>query len=394
MTLESSLGERPGRRELGRSLLASRAMSPDWAPTFATVDRAVFLPDLMWPFDMDTGQSLPVDRAVDPGTWYAAADGDIPIVTQWDDGEHAGAEPGRVSTSSSSMPSVVYSFLRTLDVEEGMAVLDVGTGTGETSGALFHRCGHGRVTTIEVDPAVSRHARERLRANGLYPEVIVGDGSKGCRDGGPYDRVLATVGLRRIPGAWIEQTRSGGLVVAPWGTHFSNADAVARLVVSDGEASGHFTRPVEFMKLRSQRLERPGSDEYLAAGPPADARTSTTTVTEGEFVTGKYTALPFALGLRVPDCSQAVADKRDGARPVWFYGLGDLSWACVMFQDGEREARVWQSGPRRLWDETEAAYRWWVEQGRPEHTRFGLTVTPAGETAWLDESSQPVGSGG
>jgi protein-L-isoaspartate O-methyltransferase len=105
------------------------------------------------------------------------------------------------------MPSVVYAMLQALAVDEGQRVLDVGTGTGETAGALFHRCGHGRVTTIEVDASVSRQAGERLGAAGLYPQVVVGDGFEGYSDLAPYDRVLATVGLREIPGAWIEQTR-------------------------------------------------------------------------------------------------------------------------------------------------------------------------------------------
>ncbi|MFI7295308.1 hypothetical protein [Streptomyces sp. NPDC050121] len=33
----------------------------------------------------------------------------------------------------------------------------------------------------------------------------------------------------------------------------------------------------------------------------------------------------------------------------------------------------------------EAAYRWWVDRARPEHTRFGLTVTAEEQRAWLDE---------
>ncbi|WP_234347238.1 protein-L-isoaspartate O-methyltransferase family protein [Streptomyces specialis] len=360
-------------------------MTSDWTPTFAAVDRAAFLPDQMWPFDMDTRKSVVVDRADDPNAWYAAADTNVPIVTQWDEGEHSGTAPGRVSTSSSSMPSVVYAMLRTLDVDQGMRVLDVGTGTGETAGALFHRCGHDRVTTIEVDHFLSRRAHERLHAAGLYPEVVAGDGFEGHAAKAPYDRILATVGVREIPPAWIEQTRRGGLIVAPWGTHYSNADAVARLVVGVGEASGHFTRPVEFMKLRAQRVSLPVHDAYVPEKAMARADTSTTDITEAEFLTGRYTALPFALGLRVRDCVQAVADKRDGVRPVWFYGLGDRSWACVMFSDERGEARVWQSGPRRLWDEVETAYRWWDARGKPDHTRFGLTVTAEGQRAWLDD---------
>ncbi|MFE9396818.1 methyltransferase domain-containing protein [Streptomyces flavidovirens] len=387
MTLNSAQVTRPGRKELGRVLLETHSMASDWAPTFAAVDRAAFLPELMWPFDMAKGESVPVHRAVDLDAWYAAADSNVPIVTQWDDGKHLGTAPGKVSTSSSSMPSVVYAMLQALDVDTGMKVLDVGTGTGETAGALSHRLTGQNVTTIEVDRSVSGRARERLCAAGLYPEVVVGDGFAGCPDHAPYDRILATVGLREIPGAWIEQTRSGGLIVAPWGTHYSNADAVAHLAVKDGRASGHFIRPVEFMKLRTQRLSLADHGEYAPADAMESADTSTTAIAESEFVTGKYTAVPFALGLRVRDCTQAVADKREGARPVWFYGLRDRSWACVMFRDGQSEARVWQSGPRRLWDEVEAAYHWWVGHGEPDHTRFGLTVTREGQRAWLDDPS-------
>lgn len=385
--------DRPSRKELGRLLLETRAMSSDWAPTFAAVDRAAFLPDVMWPFDIERQASVPVVRTEDPDAWYAATDGNVPIVTQWDDGEHQGREPGKVSTSSSSMPSVVYSLLQDLAVDDGMSVLDVGTGTGETAGALAHRLGGDKVATVEVDYVVSARARERLCRLGLYPQVVVADGFAGWPVGAPYDRILATVGVREFPGAWVEQTRPGGRIVVPWGTHYSNGDAVVCLTVKDGAASGHFTRHVEFMKLRAQRASAAPHAEYMAAGAFEAAETMTTSgVSEAEFVTGRYTDLPFVLGLRVPYCVQAVADKRDGSRPVWFYSRNDRSWACVMFRDGETEAAVWQSGARRLWDEVMDAYRWWLNRGRPDVTRFGLTVTPDGHRAWLDDpaDSWPV----
>ncbi|MFJ8494551.1 protein-L-isoaspartate O-methyltransferase [Streptomyces sp. NPDC094038] len=386
MTFGEVRGDRPGRKELGRALRESGALASDWVPTFAAVDRAVFLPDLMWLYDMAARASVAVDRREDPEAWYGAADSDVPVVTQWDDGVHRGVGPGMLSTSSSSMPSVVYSLLQDLDVDEGMRVLDVGTGTGETAGALTHRVGRGSVVTVEIDRVVSAQARERLCRHGLYPEVVVGDGGEGCPQRAPYDRVLATVGVRQVPGAWVEQTRVGGIVVAPWGTCYGNADAVLRLeVMRDGEtACGGFTRSVEFMKLRAQRGPAVVHGEHVPPSALESAETSTTSVTEAEFVTGPFTDLPFVLGLRVPHCRQAVADKRGGARPVWFYGLSDRSWACVMFRDGEREAAVWQSGPRRLWDEVVGACEWWRVQGAPGVGRFGLTVTPYGQRAWLD----------
>ncbi|MGV9353783.1 methyltransferase domain-containing protein [Streptomyces misionensis] len=389
--------DRPGRKELGRYLMETGVLTSDWAPTFAAVDRSAFLPDLMWPYDMTTGGSATVDKRKDPDAWYAAADDNVPIVTQWDDGAHRGTEPGKLSTSSSSMPSVVYGLLRDLTIEEGMRVLDVGTGTGETAGALTHRLGRGKVTTVDVDRAVSAAARERLRRQGLHPQVVVGDGFEGHAAGAPYDRVLATVGVRRIPPAWIRQTRPGGVILVPWGTAYGNADAVARLTVQGETAIGPFTRPVEFMKLRSQRGRVIDHDADLSAGPLNDADRGTTSLTEEEFVTGRLTDLPFVLGLRVPGCRQAVADKRGGARPVWFYSLTDMSWACVLFRDGQRDAVVWQSGRRRLWDEVTDAYLWWKNRGSPGVSRFGLSVDARGQQAWLDDPAYeswtvPLGS--
>ncbi|MCC3766694.1 methyltransferase domain-containing protein [Streptomyces sp. UNOC14_S4] len=370
--------------------MADGMLSPDWAPTFAAVPRSAFLPDLMWPFDMSTGRSTGISKADDPEGWQHYAESDVPIVTQWDDGKHSGREPGQVSTSSASMPSVVFSMLRDLDIRAGHTVLEIGTGTGWNAALLAHRLGAGSVVTVEVDGAVAESARAALERFGFPVRTVHGDGFRGYPEAAPYDRVIATCGLRSIPFAWVEQCRPGGVIVTPWGTYYSHQDAVARLVVApDGKsASGAFTGPVEFMKLRAQRRPPVVHSEYVT-GSVADGDESSTTITEAQFVGEGFAPQRFALGLRLDDCRHIVADKRDGARPVWFYSLTDRSWACAMFRDGDT-ARVWQSGPRRLWDETEAAYWWWEGQGRPGFTRFGLSVNGDGERVWLDSPDNPV----
>ncbi|MEU6328935.1 protein-L-isoaspartate(D-aspartate) O-methyltransferase [Streptomyces sp. NPDC047049] len=377
--------ERPGLDGLGRALMASGALSADWAPSYAAVPRSIVLPDLMWPFDMEVGRSVAVSKADDPARWQEFADSDVPIVTQWDDGKHTGTEPGHVPTSSASMPSVVFRMLQDLDLRPGHKALEIGTATAWNALLMAHRAGPGYVTTVEVDRAVATAAMATVERLGIPLHVVHGDGFQGYPDGAPYDRVIATCGLRSIPPAWLEQCRPGGVIVAPWGTDFSHGDAVARLVVApDGKsAAGNFTGPVEFMKLRSQRLSPVVHKEYVP-GSVADGDESSTTVTEAEFVGGQFGPEGFALGLRVPRCRQVLAAKDDGARPVWFYGLGDRSWACCLFRDG-KSARVWQSGPRRLWDEAEAAFGWWEGHGRPAPSRFGLTVTAEGERVWLDD---------
>ncbi|WP_347178677.1 hypothetical protein [Streptomyces iconiensis] len=99
-----------------------------WTDTLTALPRAAFLPDRMWPWDMTTRTSIHVDRRTDPDLWQQWAEADAPIVTQWDDGHHAGPEPGTVPTSSSSMPHVVAGMLADLDAQPGMRVLEIGTG--------------------------------------------------------------------------------------------------------------------------------------------------------------------------------------------------------------------------------------------------------------------------
>lgn len=382
--------ERPSVTELGRVLTSGGLLSPEWAPSYVAVPRAAFLPDLMWPFDMRTGRSVPISRTEDPQAWYGYADSDVPIVTQWDDGKHAGPEPGEVSTSSASMPSVVFSMLRDLDVQPGDRVLEIGTGTGWNAALLAHRLGPENVVSVEVDEVVAATARTALDRFGLPVRVVHGDGVEGDRAGAPYDRIIATCGLRSIPYEWVKQCQPGGVIVAPWGTHYGNGDAVARLTVADSgqDATGPFTGPVEFMKARAQRQPHVRHADYVS-GSVADGDESTTSLTEDQFLSGRFSPQEFALGLGVRDCMHTVAAKDDGARAVWFYGLSDRSWACAQFRDQDR-TRVWQSGPRRLWDETEAAYHWWKNQGRPGFARFGLTVDGHDERAWLGTPDSPV----
>src|SRR5690349_23163868 len=95
----------------------------------------------MWPHDRDTGKATAVSRSDLPDAWYAYADSNVPIVTQWDDGKHEGPEPGRSFTSSSSMPSLVFSMLADLDVHPGHRVLEIGAGTGWNAALLAHRVG-------------------------------------------------------------------------------------------------------------------------------------------------------------------------------------------------------------------------------------------------------------
>ncbi|UCM88262.1 methyltransferase domain-containing protein [Streptomyces marincola] len=358
-----------------------------WAEVLRSLPRAVFLPDLIWPYHPDgTGPVAAVRRADEPERWWAAADADVPVVTQWDDGVHAGASPGRVPTSSASAPSLVAAMLAALDAEPGMRVLEVGTGTGWNAALLAHRLGAGHVTSVEVDERVAARARRALRRTGLGVRVVTGDGLLGAPGRGPFDRVVATCGIRSVPPAWLAQVRPGGVILAPWGTPYSSLDALVRLTVrADGTADGRFLALVEFMKARAQRSalpdyprDLPVTDTTTAAWPPP----------------GPWHPFPFLAGLRMQRAAHAVETHPDG-HTQWLYDLAGDGWTAVVRRNATGPgAVVRRAGRRRLWDELLAVHDWWRAAGRPGVERFGLTVARDGmATAWLDAPGHGLAPG-
>lgn len=218
-----------------------------------TVPREPFLPDVVWIYTDDTGWLRPVDRTTDPDGWRAAVDTDDAIVTQVDDGHPQGGDKGIWPTSSSSAPSIMRAMLDVLEIEPGMTVLEIGTGTGYNAACMAEAGAH--VVSVEIDAALAEQARQALKATGYadWVSVVTGDGEQGVPQHAPYDRVVATAGLHTVPYAWVEQTRDGGRIVVPYSGPVAHG-ALVRLDVRDGVAEGQAVDECGFMPLRGQRL--------------------------------------------------------------------------------------------------------------------------------------------
>jgi len=132
--------------------------------------------------------------------------------------------------------------------------------------------------------------------------------------------------------------------------------------------------------MRSQRLVWPQN--------PADGSTVAETAAAPP-PHGKFDPFPLADGLRLRDVTHAV-QPHDGARTLWLYSLTTPAWAAATFRDGESGHQVRQYGGRRLWDDFEQTLTWWHQAGEPGVERLGLTVTPGGWHAWLDDPAQPL----
>ncbi|MEU2431062.1 methyltransferase domain-containing protein [Streptomyces sp. NPDC007861] len=379
-----------GPDALARELTDKGALTTDWLPAYSAVPRDRFVPDAIWPGRAGMNrQDDCVLRSEHPELWWRAVYTDAPITTQWDDGAHSGPGRGRTPSSSSSMPTMVFSMLDALSVEPGNQVLEIGTGTGWNAALLCHRLGDQNVVTVEVDAVLAAEARSRLFAADFAPEVVVGDGALGYGRRSPYDRVIATASVGNVPSQWIGQMHPGAIIVTPWGPVYGG-EAVARLVVDEGGvASGRFIGSSAFMRLRQHRKNLPSTDRFLDTEKwPLDAARSGTTLSPDDV--GDWICM-FAIGVQVPDLYCRVTWGEEGSYRLWLFDTGVTSWASADYASGRAEFEVAQAGPRKLWEELEGAFWWWHQQGRPSFDRFGLT-TRGGPThkVWLDDPSNLV----
>ncbi|HEX3781911.1 MAG TPA: methyltransferase domain-containing protein [Pseudonocardiaceae bacterium] len=356
----------------------------DWRAELAAVARERFVPETIW-LDTENGYGA-LRRAEDPVAWQRHVAANEPIVTQVDDGGVAPGQFGHRASSSTSQPSVVALMLVAAALRPGLRVLEIGTGTGWNTALLCERLGDAAVVSVEIDPDVAETAAEALAANGYRPTLVTADGGAGYPAKAPYDRVVATVAvIGPVPHAWVEQTRPGGLVITPWGSEFCNGALLRLRVDKRGVARGRFHHNLAFIRLRGQRSDA----EVVEEGGVA----STTSLQEWEIHEAiSIRRAAFAIGLRVPDCHLRLTSglaAQDCRHLVRLHDPATGSWARVRV-GAQPPFTVHAGGPRDLWGEVVAAYRWWCEADHPAADRFGLTVAPTGHTVWLDNPANPV----
>ncbi len=356
-----------------------------------SVNRADFIPDVIWTYDED-GWAIPVNRHDNPRKWHGLVDSESWVITQVDDGKLPDGK-GLIPTSSSSALDVMALMLNLLDVQTGMNVLEIGAGTGYNAALIAQQVTPGRVTTIEVDEEIAEHARRALHRTGLPVSVITGDGAVGYPDNAPYQRIICTASALHVPYAWVEQTQPGGKIVLPFVGGFGRGAFLGLTTEKDGCAHGRFHDGASFMRLRNQRDDKPlwrvFSPESAAYYDEDLGDISVTTTRSLHTEPFTEFAAAFALGLLLPGWNVGLRPL-DGV--VLLSHAASGSWATIL--PGDDEHRVYHQGPRRLWEDLDAAYRWWLDLDRPDNTRFGLTVTPTGQAPWLDSPGNtlaPIG---
>lgn len=357
------------RSRLAYHLATSGAVtSPHWRDAFAQTPRHVFAEA----FDrlLPDGQIQHFDGAdiTRRAEWLDAVYCDDALVTQHD--------PAGTATSSSSQPTVMAQMLEALDAYPGDAVLEIGTGTGYNAALLCHYLGDGHVASVDIDPLLVDQARKRLAAIGYRPTLVAADGLAGWPDGAPYERIIGTCSTRRVPAAWLAQTRTDGVIVANVGH-----GVVPLRVEADGSAAGRFLAgPASFIEARP--ADAPGDMPFDAAIELVYAQGEHTRSADPVAGIGDE-AFWFVVHIVMPGHVWFELHE-DDSRTYCLVDPVTRSWYRATEAAGRMT--VTQAGPRRVWDDLTAIHAQWEAAGRPSHDRLGLTVTPAGgHTLWVDE---------
>ena len=158
-----------------------------------------------------------------------------------------GDHPGPIGYGQTiSQPYIVAYMTERLNLKPGEKVLEIGTGSGYQA-AVLAALG-AKVYSIEIVPELAEHARTVLSNQGIENvHVLSGDGYKGWPEHSPFDAIIVTCALEKIPGALVEQLKEGGRMILPLGARFHQRLVICRK--KGGEVVVEEDLPVRFVPM-------------------------------------------------------------------------------------------------------------------------------------------------
>lgn len=351
------------------------SVSPEWTLALRDVPRYHFVRTFYEQDGAGPWRAVSRDDPATHGRWQEAVASDRPLTTKLRIDGH-GAE---VAVSSSSKPGLMVRMLETLKLENSHRVLEIGTGTGYNAGLLCHRLGHDQVASVDNDPGLVVTARDRLAELDYKPILAVTDGAHGLPEAAPFDRIIATCSVRRVPQAWLNQLTDAGRVLVDVKVRGTSAGNLVDLRRRGGAMEGRFlSRWAGFMPMRSM------SDQH---GYPARLPQTVQRYTDVP-ATDPWAAFPvvwFIAALTMPtDVTVGTLLSADRRFPVGgTITRADGHWAEVELGARADGGHTLRASDADTWRVVEDAYAMWRVLGKPDWGNFGLTVYgPDDQVVW------------
>ncbi len=140
-----------------------------------------------------------------------------------------------------SQPYTVAVQTSLLKVKKRDKILEIGTGSGYQA-AILAEMG-AKVYTIERYRELFLKAQNIIASLGYSIDFFYGDGYEGKPQYGPFDGIVITAAAPQVPGALLQQLKTGGRLVVPLGTTTSQVMTVVERTGPDTfeySDHGHF----------------------------------------------------------------------------------------------------------------------------------------------------------
>lgn len=110
-------------------------------------------------------------------------------------------------------PTLEAQVLQALQLKRNDQVLEIGTGSGYFTALMAAMAGH--VTSVEIDPALSQAAADRLSAHQINNVTLeVGDAAQGWAEGKKFDAIVLTASTPLLPDSFHKNLNVGGRLLA------------------------------------------------------------------------------------------------------------------------------------------------------------------------------------
>ena len=115
-----------------------------------------------------------------------------------------------------SQPYIVAMMTAELQLQPGLKVLEVGSGSGYQAAILAHMgC---QVFTIEIVPELAQGAQQILQTLGFHQvNLRQGSGYLGWPEEAPFAAIVVTAAPPQLPTALVDQLQEGGRMTVPVG---------------------------------------------------------------------------------------------------------------------------------------------------------------------------------
>jgi len=153
-----------------------------------------------------------------------------------------------------SQPYIVAFMTEILQLEESSKVLEIGTGSGYQAAVLAEIV--EQVYTIEIVEPLGKKAQNILEILGYEGvKVRIGDGYNGWPEEAPFDGIIVTACVAKIPQPLLDQLAEGGRMIIPVGANNYNAQLVL-VRKKNGKIRKRNVMPVSFVPFTRKSNER------------------------------------------------------------------------------------------------------------------------------------------